>query len=106
MSKFNVVKNITIPASVTAKPRNEMFDVLDSLEIGDGFEYESKGKLQSQYGKVSPKKFGKGKKFKLWLVAEAEQDGGLNTYGVARVAMNADGVTDEQAGEDTGNVED
>lgn len=98
MSKFNVISNIEVPATTRNRARGEFANTVDSLEVGQGFHFESKGKLQSQYAKVSPKKFD-GKKFKVWMVGEGEGTDGANIFGVARLADNA---TDHVDGEDSG----
>lgn len=83
---FNIVDNITIPASSNTRnrARGEFSTAVDKLEVGQGFVYQSEGTLKSQYPRVAPKKFG-GKRFKLWAV-----DGAEGTYGVARLADKAD----------------
>lgn len=87
MSKFQVIDNISIPTTTRTRQRSEFALVVDALEVGQGFHYQAGGKLQSQYAKVSPSKF-EGKKFKVWLVAAGE-NGGDNTFGVARLDDNS-----------------
>lgn len=80
---FEVISNIAIPATTRNRARGEFATTVDALEVGQGFHFESKGKLQSQYAKVSPKKFD-GKKFKVWAV-----DAEAGVFGVARLADNS-----------------
>ena len=99
MSKYNVIKNIAIPATTRNRARGEFAEAIDGLEVGEGFNFAFKGKLASQYAKVSPKKF-PGKKFKLWEIKEGDvgfdYDVAENQFGVARLADNStEGVTDQ-----------
>ncbi len=80
---FVIQDNMQAPASAArTRQKGEFSLALDSLEIGQGFEYTSKGTLKGQYPKISPKKFG-GKRFRVWLVSEGEA-GELNTFAVKR----------------------
>lgn len=82
---FQIIKNMQAPASAArTRQKGEFTLALESLEIGDGFEYESKGSAKAQYPRISPKKFN-GKRFKVWMVSEGE-NGEANTFGVRREA--------------------
>ena len=105
---FHIISNMTIPASTVtrARTRGEFATTLDSLQVGQGFEYQSEGTLKSQYPRVAPKKFGGSKRFKIWAVEGAE-----NTFAVCRTddrvvadAVPGVNVADEVA-EDEGDDE-
>ena len=83
---FNIVDNITIPASSNTRnrARGDFATAIDKLEVGQGFIYQSEGTLKAQYPRVAPKKFS-GRKYKLWAVEGAE-----GTHGVARLADKVD----------------
>ena len=74
---FQIIDNIEVPA-VTAtrnRARGEFAQAVDSLQIGQGFIFESDKGLKAHYPKVSPSKFpsdvaGFNKKFKLWVAGE------------------------------------
>ena len=70
---FQIIDNMQAPASAarTRKP-GEFTNTLNSLEVGQGFEYESNGTLKSQYPRIAPKKFGGAKRFKVWEVEGKE----------------------------------
>ena len=76
---FQIIDNIEVPA-VTAtrnRARGEFAQALDSLEVGQGFIFESDKGLKAHYPKVSPSKFpsdvaGFNKKFKLWVAGEGQ----------------------------------
>jgi hypothetical protein len=79
---YEILNNLTPPASATTRTRTrgEFAVTLDSLEVGQGFEYQSEGTLKSQYPRISPKKFG-GRRFKMWAV-----EGKDGTFAVIRQA--------------------
>ncbi len=80
---FVIQDNMQAPASAArTRQKGEFTQTLESLEIGQGFEYESKGTAKAQYPRISPKKFG-GKRFRVWLVSEGE-NGEPNTFAVKR----------------------
>ena len=76
---FQIIDNIEVPA-VTAtrnRARGEFARAVDSLQIGQGFIFESDKGLKAHYPKVSPSKFpsdvaGFNKKFKLWVAGEGQ----------------------------------
>ena len=76
---FQIIDNIEVPA-VTAtrnRARGELAQAVDSLQIGQGFIFESDKGLKAHYPKVSPSKFpsdvaGFNKKFKLWVAGEGQ----------------------------------
>lgn len=76
---FQIIDNIEVPA-VTAtrnRARGEFAQALDSLEVGQGFIFESDKGLKAHYPKVSPSKFpsdvaGFNKKFRLWIAGEGQ----------------------------------
>ena len=75
---FQIIDNIEVPA-VTAtrnRSRGEFAQALDSLQIGQGFIFESDKGLKAHYPKVSPSKFpsteGFLKKFRLWIAGEGQ----------------------------------
>jgi len=81
---YQIIDNMPVPASAarTRKP-GEFTVALDSLEIGQGFQYESKGTLKGQYPRISKAKFGGTKRFRVWLI-EQGAEGEESTYGVRR----------------------
>lgn len=76
---FQIIDNIEVPA-VTAtrnRARGEFAQAVDSLQVGQGFIFESDKGLKAHYPKVSPSKFpsdvaGFNKKFKLWVAGEGQ----------------------------------
>ena len=76
---FQIIDNIEVPA-VTAtrnRSRGEFAQALDSLNVGQGFIFESDKGLKAHYPKVSPSKFpsdvaGFNKKFRLWIAGEGK----------------------------------
>ena len=75
---FQIIDNIEVPA-VTAtrnRARGEFAQAVDSLQVGQGFIFESDKGLKAHYPKVSPSKFpsseGFLKKFKLWVAGEGQ----------------------------------
>ena len=75
---FQIIDNIEVPA-VTAtrnRARGEFAQAVDSLQIGQGFIFESDKGLKAHYPKVSPSKFpsteGRNKKFRLWIAGEGQ----------------------------------
>ena len=80
---FQIIDNMQAPASAArTRQKGEFTLALESLEIVQGFQYESKGTAKAQYPRISPKKFG-GKRFRVWLVSEGE-NGEPNTFAVKR----------------------
>ena len=76
---FQIIDNIEVPA-VTAtrnRSRGEFAQAVDSLQVGQGFIFESDKGLKAHYPKVSPSKFpstdaGFNKKFRLWIAGEGQ----------------------------------
>ena len=76
---FQIIDNIEVPA-VTAtrnRARGEFAQAVDSLQVGQGFIFESDKGLKAHYPKVSPSKFpsdvaGFNKKFKLRVAGEGQ----------------------------------
>ena len=75
---FQIIDNIEVPA-VTAtrnRSRGEFAQAVDSLQVGQGFIFESDKGLKAHYPKVSPSKFpsaeGWNKKFRLWIAGEGQ----------------------------------
>lgn len=83
---FNIIKNITMPVTTATRNRSrgEFASALDSLEVGDGFEFPSTSGLKHMYPRVAPKKFG-GKSFQVKLLTPAETEGGENMFIVKRI---------------------
>ena len=80
---FQIIDNMQAPEAPARTRQPGAFTLtLNSLEIGQGFEYTSAGTTKGQYPKISPKKFG-GKRFRVWLVSEGE-NGEPNTFAVKR----------------------
>lgn len=70
---FVIQDNMVAPASAArTRKLGEFATTLASLEVGQGFEYESNGTLKSQYPRIAPKKFGGAKRFKVWEVEGKE----------------------------------
>ena len=75
---FQIIDNIEVPAIVATRvrPRGEFAQAVDSLQIGQGFIFESDKDLKAHYPKVSPSKFpsteGFNKKFRLWIAGEGK----------------------------------
>lgn len=84
---FEIIQNIEIPQTTHTRTRSKgiFHQTLDRLEIGEGFTYDSKGTLKSQYPKVAPAKF-PGKKFKVWEVRDENGEIVPGKFGVARIA--------------------
>ena len=82
---FEIIDNFELPATtiVRNRPKGTFSQALDSLEVEQGFKYESAKDIKLQYPKVSPKKFN-GKRFKLALISVGAN--GVNTFGVKRVS--------------------
>lgn len=121
MSAFQIIDNIAVPTTAARKTggKSSPFqDALEKLEVGQGFIYESPGKLNAQYGKVAPKKHGL-KKFKVWAVPEVDADGNVvvdadgnivvvpNKFGVKRLedATPAEAAAAETQAAATGEAE-
>ena len=75
---FEIIDNIEVPATVATRvrPRGEFAQAVDSLQIGQGFLFDSDKPLKAHYPKVSPSKFpsteGFNKKFRLWIAGEGK----------------------------------
>ena len=101
---FQIIDNIEVPA-VTAtrnRARGEFAQALDSLEVGQGFIFESDKGLKAHYPKVSPSKFpsteGFLKKFRLWIAGEGQ-------VGVKRLPDVAVSEGDSNEGDAEGDAE-
>ena len=76
---FQIIDNIEVPvtAATRNRPRGVFAQTLDSLEVGQGFIFDSDKPLKTHYPKVSPSKFpsdvaGFNKKFRLWIAGEGK----------------------------------
>lgn len=87
---YEIINNIEVPETAVTRTRERgpFAQALDSLEVGQGFHYESKGTLKSQYPKVSPSKFG-GKKFKVFAVVDSDGEVIDGKFGVKRLPATA-----------------
>ena len=102
---FQIIDNIEVPA-VTAtrnRARGEFAQAVDSLQIGQGFIFESDKGLKAHYPKVSPSKFprdvaGFNKKFRLWIAGEGQ-------VGVKRLPDAAVSEGDGNEGDAEGDAE-
>ncbi len=101
---FQIIDNIEVPA-VTAtrnRARGEFAQAVDSLQIGQGFIFESDKGLKAHYPKVSPSKFpsteGFNKKFRLWIAGEGQ-------VGVKRLPDVAVSEGDSNEGDAEGDAE-
>lgn len=101
---FQIIDNIEVPA-VTAtrnRARGEFAQAVDSLQIGQGFIFESDKGLKAHYPKVSPSKFpsteGFLKKFRLWIAGEGQ-------VGVKRLPDVAVSEGDSNEGDAEGDAE-
>ena len=101
---FQIIDNIEVPA-VTAtrnRSRGEFAQAVDSLQIGQGFIFESDKGLKAHYPKVSPSKFpsteGFLKKFRLWIAGEGQ-------VGVKRLPDVAVSEGDSNEGDAEGDAE-
>lgn len=67
---YQIVDNIQLPqkAITRTRERSEFSQALESLEVGQGFQFESAAAFKNLYPRVSPKKFG-GKTFKIAQVS-------------------------------------
>lgn len=86
---FQIIDNLEIPTT-RARPvrqRSEFTQAVDSLQVGQGFEFNAKQALKQLYVRVAPKRFD-GKKFKLAVKPGCPAGDGTNegTYLVKRVA--------------------
>lgn len=82
--EYNIVDDIEVPESAKRTRRRGAFaEALDSLEVGQGFEYES-STLKAQYARVAPKKFS-GKRFKVWEKTNSVGDVIEGEFGVKRI---------------------
>lgn len=84
--KFVIVDDIEVPAIIMTRNRAKgaFATAVDSLEVGQGFIFDSPRPLKKLYPSVSPKRFG-GKHFKLWAVVGQE-----GRYGVKRLPEKAE----------------
>ena len=101
---FQIIDNIEVPA-VTAtrnRARGEFAQAVDSLQIGQGFIFESDKGLKAHYPKVSPSKFpsteGWNKKFRLSIAGEGQA-------GVKRLPDVAVSEGDSNEGDAEGDAE-
>lgn len=101
---FQIIDNIEVPA-VTAtrnRARGEFAQAVDSLQVGQGFIFESDKGLKAHYPKVSPSKFpsteGFNKKFRLWIAGEGQ-------VGVKRLPDVAVSEGDSNEGDAEGDAE-
>ena len=101
---FQIIDNIEVPA-VTAtrnRARGEFAQAVDSLQVGQGFIFESDKGLKAHYPKVSPSKFpsseGFLKKFRLWIAGEGQ-------VGVKRLPDVAVSEGDSNEGDAEGDAE-
>ena len=76
---FQIIDNIEVPATTATRNRQRgaFAQTLDSLNVGQGFIFESDKPLKAHYPKVSPSKFpsdvaGFNKKFRLWIAGEGQ----------------------------------
>ena len=75
---FQIIDNIEVPATTITRNRQRgaFAQALDSLNVGQGFIFESDKPLKAHYPKVSPSKFpsteGFNKKFRLWIAGEGQ----------------------------------
>ena len=102
---FQIIDNIEVPA-VTAtrnRARGEFAQAVDSLQVGQGFIFESDKGLKAHYPKVSPSKFpsdvaGFNKKLRLWIAGEGQ-------VGVKRLPDVAVSEGDSNEGDAEGDAE-
>ena len=75
---FQIIDNIEVPATTATRNRQRgaFAQTLDSLNVGQGFIFDSDKPLKAHYPKVSPSKFpsalGMNKKFRLWIESEGK----------------------------------
>ena len=76
---FEIIDNIEVPATAATRnrPRGAFAQAVDSLQVGQGFIFDSDKPLKTHYPKVSPSKFpsdvaGHNKKFRLWIAGEGQ----------------------------------
>ena len=101
---FQIIDNIEVPVTTISRvrPRGEFAQAVDSLQVGQGFVFDSDKSLKTHYPKVSPGKFpsgveGMNKKFKLWVAGE----GKVGVKRLPDVAAAAAGTAEAEA-EDNG----
>ena len=70
---YVIVDNYELPASTKTRTREkgEFTMAVDSLAVGQGFEFESEIAHKAQYARVSPRKFG-GKHFTVVQLSEGK----------------------------------
>ena len=101
---FQIIDNIEVPATTATRNRQRgaFAQALDSLNVGQGFIFESDKGLKAHYPKVSPSKFpsaeGFNKKFRLWIAGEGE-------VGVKRLPDVAVSEGDSNEGDAEGDAE-
>ena len=101
---FQIIDNIEVPAAPATRNRSrgEFAQAVDSLQIGQGFIFESDKGLKAHYPKVSPSKFpsteGFNKKFRLWIAGEGQ-------VGVKRLPDVAVSEGDSNEGDAEGDAE-
>lgn len=75
---FEIIDNIEVPATAATRNRTRgaFAQAVDSLQVGQGFIFDSDKGLKAHYPKVSPSKFpstdGFNKKFRLWIAGEGK----------------------------------
>ena len=75
---FEIIDNIEVPATAATRnrPRGAFAQAVDSLQVGQGFIFDSDKPMKTHYPKVSPSKFpsteGFNKKFRLWIAGEGK----------------------------------
>lgn len=69
---YQIVNDIQLPEKATTRnrERGEFSKAVNSLEVGQGFQFASTAAFKNLYPRVAPKKFG-GKTFKLAEVTAA-----------------------------------
>ena len=99
---YEIIDNIEVPqvAATRNRSRGEFALALDSLNVGQGFIFDSDKSLKAHYPKVSPSKFPVGdgvhnRKFKLWIAGEGK-------IGVKRVQNVVIGGLDDKDDTETG----
>ena len=101
---FEIIDNIEVPATAATRnrPRGAFAQAVDSLQVGQGFIFDSDKPLKTHYPKVSPSKFpsteGFNKKFRLWIAGEGK-------VGVKRLPDVAVSEGDSNEGDAEGDAE-
>ena len=70
---YTIVDNYELPASTKTRNREkgEFALAVDSLAVGQGFEFDSEIKLKAQYARIAPRKYD-GKRFTVVQIAEGK----------------------------------